>query len=107
MLVASGTLTSPETQSLRVLPKPSGLAMKSMLRAGAPDLCAGACSPCSVLITPPQCPRPPPGEGGEEHSVLGCPVFLAQRSLVGPLGRLIMKMVNSIGARVLSPPFCK
>lgn len=34
MLVASGTLISPETQSLRVLPKPLGLATKSMLRAG-------------------------------------------------------------------------
>lgn len=34
MLVASGTLITPETQSLRVFPKPLGLATKRMLRAG-------------------------------------------------------------------------
>lgn len=44
MLVASGTLISPETQSLRALPKPSGLATKSRLRAGATHPCAGTCS---------------------------------------------------------------
>lgn len=53
MLVASGTLISPETQSLRVFPKPLGLATK-YAESWGPHISAGACSPCSVLATPPQ-----------------------------------------------------
>lgn len=79
MLVASGTLIYPETQSLRVLPKPLGLATKSRLRAGAMYPCAGTCSPCSVFSTPPQLsqqfhPDLHPGKEGRD-TVLGCQDF--------------------------------
>lgn len=76
MLVASGTLIFPETQSLRVLPKPLGLATKRRLRAG------GHVSQCWHLLpvlsinysssaVPATPSRPPPGRGWED-AVLGC-----------------------------------
>lgn len=54
MPVASGSLLSPETQSPRALPKPPGLATKSLGRAGGHGSLCWRLLPCSVLITHPQ-----------------------------------------------------
>lgn len=101
MLVASGTLISPETQSLRVLPKPLGLATKSMLRAGDHvSLCW--CLLPALSINYPSSAVPDLHLGKEERDTqcwAVCRRFHGCRHV-----RMIMKMVNSIGARVLSPP---
>lgn len=99
------------------------LGYKAYAESWGPHISAGACFPCSVLVTPPQLSQtsPHPGEGEEGHSA-GLPrVFLAQLGqhfhgcrqvwrevaqgpFIGSLGRVIMKMGSSIGAKVLSPP---
>lgn len=117
---------NPQAQSLRALPKPSGLATESGLSWGHISL-------CSVLITPPltvpvtssilPSSKPLPRKGGKGRST-GLPGFPLtiwaspstgtdkhvpmdrgdyKAHLQGSLGQVVRRKGNSIGARSLSP----